>query len=317
MRTFYMGLLVGWLTLFRVQACDVCSSGSSLGDLSGITPQFDRHFVGLAYSFQQNRRHAALLLNQMASKQQVHTIELRGRWYVRPRLQIQALLPYQYIITTERPNRQNENTSENNFSRKGLADAQLRASYLIVSTKDTNEKRLKHVLLAGLGAGLPTGKSQSGNKAENVAGSGLPVGVGLWSGHLSATWLVRRKNVGFQAQGIWQMYSPKNGYQYANRHGGSGSVFYIRQKGNLTLVTQAGLLYEYAGHDKEQRPEGQVTLDYTGGRTVSGLLSADVMSRRRAVSLGVQMQWPVNQRQNAATQFKNEGLLRVSLSKFF
>lgn len=83
------------------------------------------------------------------------------------------------------------------------------------------------------------------------------------------------------------------------------------------LITQAGLLYEHAGYDEEQRPQGKVMLNYTGGHVLSGLLSADVMNRQKAISLGIQVQLPLIQHQNADTQLATEGRARISLSKFF
>lgn len=80
-----------------VLGCDICNSSAG-GNLMVILPQFGNHFVGLRYQHSGFRStHVPSLLAEGAggaSRETFHTMELFGRYYPHPRVQLMGFVPY-------------------------------------------------------------------------------------------------------------------------------------------------------------------------------------------------------------------------------
>src|SRR5688572_30053930 len=117
-----------FLTPFHnANACDVCVPSAG-GNYVGVLPQFQKNFVGMRWNDRAFSTQGYKSNNDITSR--FTTLELLGRFYPHPRVQIIALLPYSV-------NSREENNKNLNIS--GLGDAVILGNFTALVTPDSSE----------------------------------------------------------------------------------------------------------------------------------------------------------------------------------
>ena len=280
-------LAVALLVLYTsiASACDVCGCSIS-GNYFGILPQFNRHFVGFRWSdrsFQTAHSPTALANGNFHSQERYSTLEAFVRFYPHRRIQVLALVPYQFI-------QRNEGVTTNV---NGLGDVSLMANYLVINSGDSLQRKWRHTLAAGLGTKLPTGRYRAGLRSSEVINANLQPGSGSTDFTLGAQYTLRRGSFGVATDVYYRINTAnKQDYRFGNRLNGSLKCFYWKniRRGTFSILPNAGVFAETAGADQQ---EG-IALEGTSGHVTLGLLGLDVYIGGR-VSAGVTFQKPLDQ----------------------
>lgn len=240
MRTLFIAVAL-LAMLPAASACDVC--GCSIGgNYFGILPQFHRHFVGLRWSeqsFQSAHSRSAAEAGRFDSEESFRTVDLLGRFYPFRRIQMLVLLPYHDFRRME--NNQTTRT-------RGLGDATVLASYILLDTGDSLGRKWQHTLTFGGGVKLPTGRHNLANPEGERLHPNLQPGTGTTDFVLTAAYTLRKGAWGFSAdaQGRLNTANKSQDYQMGNRLSGAAKVFYWKNTGRFTVLPNAGVFAEAA-----------------------------------------------------------------------
>ncbi|MCA1763612.1 MAG: hypothetical protein ABR574_00935 [Cryomorphaceae bacterium] len=240
-------------------ACDMCGCAMG-GNYTGIYPQFTQNLIGITY---QNRdfKHPFTSLNfngeSRVLSDNFDSYELWGRFYLSPRIQVLAFLPY-------RVHSRKESLRTTRIS--GIGDMAAMVNYTVFNTADTTRIKLKHSLLAGVGVKLPTGKYQQ----RDDSGSSLPaqfqVGNGAYALTGNLNYTLRYRNWGAQFDFNYR-YNTINEWQYrfGNQVALNANVFYMWVQNSLVILPSMGISFEHYQKDEEYgvvKPEtgGEIAL---------------------------------------------------------
>ena len=268
------------------QACDVC--GCSLGsNYFGILPQFDKHFVGIRWhysAFSAQMNHNSRFLEDESSYDTYHQVELWGRFYLTPRLQLFASIPYS--VNHMRGSHQRVTAS-------GPGDVSLLANYTLVNTGEDVGNAWRHTLLAGGGIKLPTGAYQQQDQDELV-NPNFQLGTGSTDFVFNAVYTVRYQNVGLNVGGTKQ-FNTRNPeeYQFGSQWNASVQLFYWRQMKAWSLLPHVGAYYEAA----TMHTDSGVRQVNTGGTALFAQVGVDIYYR--SIALGFTYKHPAQQRMNS------------------
>lgn len=255
------------LSVFTASACDICgcSSGSAF---TGILPQFNRHFIGLRYTYRSFiTTHPTTDGSRLTSREQFHSTDLWGRFYPHKRVQLFAVLPVNHFSQTE---------SGTKRETTGLGDVQLFVNYAIIQTPDSSTADLRHTLLAGGGLKLPTGENNAMRNGERL-NQNLQPGTGSWDAVLNVIYTLRYKKWGMNLDANGRINTTNNqGYKFGSRINGSAKFFYWAKYRNWSFLPQLGVLADYGAKDADQ---GARLLE-TGGFSVMGTAGMDVYFKR-------------------------------------
>lgn len=205
------------------------------------------------------------------SREQFHTTFFNGRLVLSSRFQLLALLPYKTQIRT---------TPSQRISNYGIGDLNLMMQAVIVNTA-SHEKKLRHLIQAGAGVKLPTGRF---NQMQDglVLNPNMQCGTGSWDFPLFLNHTLRWK--------AWGLYSDAqytlNGINaFQNRSGNrfqlASRFFYWNEGSKRSWMPQAGLQYEHSAYDLIS---GKLE-EHTGGKSLHLQLGVDVYTRHLAYGL--------------------------------
>ncbi len=283
MRTLFIA--VAMLALVSAApACDVC--GCSIGgNYFGILPQFHRHFVGLRWSeqsYQSAHSLSAALDGRYDSEEFVRSIDVLGRFYVLPRLQLLVLAPYRTF-------RRIEGDLETRTA--GPGDVSVMANYVLLDTGDSLRRKWQHTLTFGGGIKLPAGRSDLKDTEGKLLHPNLQPGSGTTDFMLSATYTLRRGAWGFTGDVLGRLNTEnhRQAYRFGNRVSGSAKFFYWKNIGKIALLPNAGVFGDAA---RANRGDTDLTQG-TGGSAVFATLGMDVYTGR--FSAGFTFQQPAGQ----------------------
>jgi hypothetical protein len=296
-------LLLGICLLFTLPttllACDICGCGVG-SYYFGMMPQFHRNFVGIRYRFSNFDSHVGLAAH-LATREYFQTTELWARYYVRPRLQILAFIPYSF-------NRQE--TTTDMLRLQGLNDMMLMANYNLLKMKhDSIPQLFKHNLWVGGGVKLPTGKHQYiESDLSQVANPNFQLGTGSLDFLTNLTYTIRYKKVGINADLTYKINTAnKDQYHFGNRLTSNVSLFYVQKVGKVGIMPHAGVYIENSQIDKRQNKE---VLD-TGGYFVANTIGLELYYKR--FSIGANYQTPMTQNlANGHIKAHQRGLIHLS-----
>lgn len=224
------------------RACTVCGSSSGNQNL-GILPQYNKHFAGIQYQFRGFQSEHPPHESQGApefSKESFSTLQVWGRCNVGKRIQLFAFVPYISNI-------QKANSTTTSVS--GVGDITLMINYKI---NRNNELRggWNHNLQAGGGIKLPTGQY---DKSAIRRSEGLPnmqPGTNSWDFVTNANYILRKEKAGLNLDLSYTISTPNTlKYKFGNRLSSGLTCFYWHQKGQYTLMPQAGVRVDLAGSD--------------------------------------------------------------------
>jgi hypothetical protein len=223
---------------YAAMACGACGGGSAAQGSSSTL--FFTSYVALQYRHSSLKAQYPSLMGDAAattSRNYYNTAQLSGRYILGKKWQLLATVPYQYNTQVAATQRQEQH---------GLGDISVQVNTVVANKTNGNSK---DVLLAGLGAKLPTGNQV----ANSLQGTGLPEtmpGTGSWDGMVSASYMHSTASWGYGADASYTLTTAnRQQYKYGNRL--STAIYTMRKFSNdkASIVPQLGLKYEYSLHD--------------------------------------------------------------------
>jgi len=228
--------------------CDMC------GCFMGILPSDRRSFVGTYYRFRSfsGKDVAGSVAFPDGSLRLAHTdhngtaiptdgyeiyraVELRGRYYLHPRLEINMVLPYLMNSGAE---------SGQDFSLQGIGDLSLLSGWQLIDEATTG--KFRHRLLVGAGVKLATGNE---NKKQEEIRHALMVQCGTGSTDVMfySTYQLAFKNVGLNLTPLYKINGENRfNERIDNSKTISGSLFYrINAADKLQFLPSVQSYYEF------------------------------------------------------------------------
>jgi hypothetical protein len=202
-----LSVLLILLASFQVKACDIC--GCSSGNyFLGPTPQFNKNFIGLRYSF---RSYHTVLKNDPSqfSRDFYQTTELWAGFKVMERIQVLAFIPYNI----------NQSVTDDGLKmNQGLGDATLIGNVNVLNKRYITTDTLSAMQQVWIGAGvkLPTGRF-SPNPAEPVSSANSQPGSGSLDFLVSASYLAVVDVWGVTGNLTYKINQSASGYRFGNR----------------------------------------------------------------------------------------------------
>ena len=277
MKTIISSLLLLWATCITANACTVCGC-TATNQYLGILPQSTDNFVGIQYQYRYfNSTHDELDAagKKIASTEYYNTVQLWGKYNIGSRVQLFAFVPYVF----------NEVHEESITTRtKGMGDASVLANVRLLGN-ECNGKKWQHALQAGAGVKLPTGAYDN-----NILNSGdllpnmLP-GTNSWDFIANANYTLKHGKGGVNVDASYTATTAnKLGYKYGNRLSTGILGFYSWQKGQVSLLPQAGLRMDVAGTDYENYST-KLMNDMSGGEQLYFSVGVQAYYRRFGLQL--------------------------------
>lgn len=222
------------LTVQQLFACDIC--GSSSGNyFLGPTPQFNKHFIGLRYSF---RSFNTVTNNDDSqfSHDFYQTTELWGGFKIKKKFQVLAFVPF---------NINNSNTDDGIRTNKGFGDITLIGNYNVFEKKSLTKDSLTvgQQLWFGVGVKLPTGKF-SPDASELTPSANRQIGTGSLDFLISAAYSIVISNWGLTSNLNYKINQSASDFKFGNRFTATAFTFRSFQLKKTSLSPNIGLLYE-------------------------------------------------------------------------
>jgi len=287
MKKYVLSALLISVTLPSL-ACDAC--GCSLGgNYFGILPQFNKNFVGLRWSqarFHASMNHDSDLLLPESSNDTYHKLELWGRFYITPKIQLFAFVPYSY---------NSMDGTEQTVSTRGVGDITISSNYLIFNTGEDRIRRFKHTLIAGAGVKLPTGDFKLEDNGALV-NPNFQLGTGSVDFLFTSVYTLRFQKLGLNTESGYKINTRNNNdYLFGNQFHASSQVFFWQNAGAFSFLPNAGMYYEYGRTHRD----GNIIQANTGG--YSWIATAGLETYFRNLTLGFSYRHPLQQKYNSDT----------------
>lgn len=284
------GLLV---TGFSANACDIC------GCFMGITPYDNQSSISLLYRYRSfsgydGQKHPFFpknarffpVGNQLNAPITEHNgnstdfevyraLELRGKYYISRRLELNAILSY---------NSNSEQYNANLSSVTGIGDVTFYGGYHLLRKLD--QKTVNQRLIVGAGIKLATGN----NSVENVDGirysTLTQTGTGSTDGFVYVNYMAGYKNAGINLSSTYKV-NGKNKKQesIANSTTSFLNLFYTAALSKtVKAVPSAQFAYEYSGGEKYQ---GVKTGEHLMNNLMTGI-GLDVFVKNVGINMAIQ-----------------------------
>jgi len=257
--------------------CDACGCSATGGGM-GFSSMLNKNFVGLRYVNQSYTSRDGIFNDSKWIDENFNTVQLWARIPVFKNFQISAQVPYHF---------HNRELSTGEQTISGLGDITVLGLYTVYQThKDSTV--FVHTLQAGGGIKAPTGKYDTNNKGSQ--NPSFQVGTGSWDYLVAAEYVIRRKDLGFNAM-VNYIYKTENEdhYKFGNQFNYGGTLFYILEGSKYTFVPQGGLSGELYATNRQFKED----VPATKGDILFGKLGLEVGTGR--FSMGVNAMLPVNQ----------------------
>ena len=290
-------------TTLPLLACDICGCGAG-NSYIGILPDFTSHIFGIRYRYNTLRTHIGAdgMATYLTATERYHTAEAWAGWNLSSRLRLMATIPYSFDERVHQGVTQSKN---------GLGDISLSGYYEVLHAKKTTAHALLvQTLWVGAGIKLPTGRYNPVDKLNsNEAANLFQLGTGSTDFTVNAMYDLRRQDAGINLTGAYKINSTnKEGYSYGNKYNLSMQLYYkFRVKEKMTIAPNAGVMYENAAKDIDNRFEA----DISGGHLLMGTIGAELAFKHFAV--GANWQRPLQQQlANGIIKAGNRAMLHVS-----
>ncbi|MFC5271763.1 hypothetical protein [Adhaeribacter terreus] len=261
----------------KAQACDACGCGVGSYQF-GILPQQTKNFVGIRYLQKSDK---TTPIHGSQSEESFRSTEVWGRFYPLKRVQVLALLPYNYNF---------QKSDEKNTQVHGLGDALVLVNYNLLNNADSLYEKVKHNLFIGGGVKLPTGHFE--RKAEGAAlNPNLQLGSGSLDFVANAMYTVRYDKIGLNTNVTYKYNTVnKNDFRFGNKFGAGTVLFSVLKVKEMAIMPNAGFSTELTAKDISY---GDV-LTESGGYV--NMVSVGSEFYFKNFSMGVTGQKPVSQK---------------------
>ena len=264
----------------RAHACDACGCGVGSYQF-GILPQQNKSFVGIRY---QTKSDASSPYHDLQTKENFQTLEVWSRFYPVKRVQVLALLPYNF-------NRQETDGKVNKV--QGVGDALVLVNYNLLNNADSLYQKVKHNLFVGGGLKLPTG-----HFTKEAEGTELNPNIQLGTGSLdfvaNAIYTIRYDKIGLNTNLTYKYNTAnKNEFRFGNKLGAGSALFSVLKIKEMAIMPNLGFSTEISGKDSHYGSE----LDESGGYVNFLTFGTEVYFKN--FSTGATLQKPVSQNVSA------------------
>lgn len=258
----YLLAMLAVTTNLSAQSCCCASTGSNWS----IMPNLEKHVLGARYYYKTFYSVYPHSLNPELSNsridEQLHTLEVFGRFNIAKRFQLSVFLPVNIINQTDR-----KGFSQN----AGLGDMSFMLQYGLLDPRRCNGKFSKHQLRLGAGVKLPSG--QFSITAANMFATSLQLGTGSVDFLFNGLYTYRFKQFGFNLTAAYRI-NTVNPYQYkfGDRAQAGTAFFYVIPVKNLSIMPQVGINYDHGFFNKSHKEK----LTYTGGDFMTATIGIDI-----------------------------------------
>lgn len=299
---FLICLLTGF---YEAHACDICGCGVGSYYI-GILPDFKKRFLGLRYQYKTLRSHLGPggTTSYLTTDETYQTAELWGGWNIGKRFRVLGFVPFNFN------SRENQGTT---MSKSGIGDIAIVGYYQLLDRQQTilNSKLLVQSLWIGGGVKVPTGRYEPAERKENEdTPNNFQLGTASTDFTLNAMYDVRLMDFGINANVSYKINTTnKYDYRYGNKFSANILAYYkIRLAEKVTIAPNAGILYEKATKDKEDK---KYTVDISGGHSL--MATTGIEATFGSISVGGNFQ-PVISQQLADKRIKagNRGMVHVT-----
>jgi hypothetical protein len=229
-------------------SCDMCNY------YLGLNPGYNNNSVGLRWKY----RHAFLAGSgaplkiqhlehdagePMTSDLNVYhnDIELFGRIYPHPKVQLLLNIPFSYNVMTYGSQTESMNAP---------GDITGQAFYQVANTMPMDSLQTRHRLFVGGGIKFPTGKSSGASEIDIPMAHHLLPGTGSTDYLVAVNYIGKKSFFGWNVDANYKMNgSSSSGYRYGNAVNITGSVFYEWKKDDLTFFPHIGTSFEQGDKD--------------------------------------------------------------------
>ena len=260
----------------------------------GFASMLNSDFIGIRYFNQRYRSTDGLYTNSPWYTENFNTIQIWSRIPVSKKIQISALIPYHF---------HNRDTQSGSQSINGLGDLTVLAMYKLYETKK-DSTLLMHSLQVGGGIKAPTGKFDQAN--AGLVNPSFQVGTGSWDYLLATEYIIKRKNLGLNAQVNYTIKTEnQKDYRFGNQLNYAGTFFYLHKIKKVSLAPQLG----FAGEVYDSNYQYNQRVRKSSGDIIFSKLGFEIGKDK--FSFGANAMLPINQ--NLASE-RVEAKYRLSLN---
>lgn len=275
MKSLLTVILVLGIASGRGLACDICGCAVG-GNFLGILPGFKQHFAGLRLQSRAYRStHPSLFGNGQASgsEEGYYTAELWGRWSVRHNVQVFGFLPYHHFSRAE---------EGVNYHARGLGDASLLLSWVLLNSGDSSRRSFRHALQLGGGVKLPTGSARLRTSDGLRLPRNMQPGSGSVDFPVNISYTLRYRTLGLATEANMRFNTADaDAYRFGWRSSLAARLFYWKQLRNHALLPAAGFFWEKNLADSSAgTPE-----EFTGGEALWASAGFDYFLNRWSFSV--------------------------------
>jgi hypothetical protein len=270
------------LSIFTTRACEICGCG--LGNYYiGLLPQFQHKFIGLRYQY---RNFNTLLTNDPTqfSHDFYKTAEIWGGWNISDKLQVIALVPFNFI---------HQVSDDGITDKNGIGDMAVMANYKVFDKNalTVGKKNLFQQLWVGVGLKLPTGKfSIDITDPLLVTLANTQLGTASTDFMLNVMYNVRVNKAGINTSASFKINtSNKDKYSFGNKFTTSSILYFALHKSKVGITPSIGLQYENAAANTLISHK----VELTGGAMSSTAIGLELNINK--ISFGGNVQSPISQ----------------------
>ena len=263
-------------------ACDTCGCNPA-NRYASILPDFRDHVLGLTYNHNSLYSHAGANGSTGSALVQYNTVELWGGWNITRKIRIMGSVPYRF---------EELSNQQGTTSKHGWGDISLLGYYELFSNIhaiDSGKLRIQN-LWFGVGAELPTGKYDTGDKTF-LSGNPYQLGSGSTDVIFNVVYDMCLTHLELNGSSIYKINTVnKQGYEYGNYFNVKAQAFYkFYINHTITVAPDMGLQFENFQHSVDNEK-----WDETGsGNLLTGTLGIEINFKRMA--MGSNFQIPLQQ----------------------
>lgn len=266
-------------------ACDICGCGVG-SYYTGILPEFSKKIFGIRYRYNSLLTHIAPggNISYLTTKERFNTIDVWGGWTVTKKIRLMGYVPFNI----------NQQVNQGiTTKRTGIGDIGLQGFYQLFDHRGAEGKNfISHSLWAGAGIKLPTGNYQSSQKDETgQSANTFQLGTGSLDFTLNIMYDLRIQDFGVNTTASYKINTVnRDEYRYGNKLNTTLQAYYkVRVKNRFTIAPNAGLAYETAAKDYDDK----LIADVTGGNIL--LFGAGAELTTGKIAVGGNYQSPLSQ----------------------
>lgn len=263
-----------------LEDCDACGCSASGGSM-GFASMLNTNFIGIRYFNQAYKSTDGLYSNSVWYRENFNTIQVWARIPVVKKIQISALVPYNF---------HNREIALGTQSISGLGDITVLGMYEVYKTRKDS---IAFVQTLQLGAGI---KIPVGSYDEKNNGSFNPsyqVGTGSWDYLFATEYIVKHKKIGLNAMLNYILKTENDKkYRFGNQFNYATTLFYLYETEKISFATQVGV----AGEVYQDNYQLGQKVRNTSGDILFGKMGFEVGITK--YSIGASIMLPINQNLN-------------------